>query len=229
MSLYVLADLHLSINIDKPMDIFKGWENYIDKLENNWKKEISDNDTIVLAGDLCWGKTLDESLPSLKFIDSLPGHKIILKGNHDYWWSTQTKMNKFFFKHNLLTLKILYNNFYVVDNICICGTRGWMFENGEQNNTKLIHREAERLKISITGCIDLNLPIIVFLHYPPVYGNQIVSKILSVLNEYHVVKCYYGHIHGTFNETAVNFIHNNIHYQLISCDYVNFYPVKVKL
>ncbi|MBP0979415.1 MAG: metallophosphoesterase [Oscillospiraceae bacterium] len=227
MSLYVLADLHLSININKPMDIFQGWENYTQKIKTNFEKLLTDDDTIVLVGDTCWGMSLEESLPSFEFLNNLPGNKIILKGNHDYWWSTKTKMMDFFSKHNLLKLNILNNNYYVVDNICICGTRGWMFENGEKENIKLINREAQRLEISIQSCLHLGLPIFVFLHYPPIYSNQTSSDILNILKKYKIKKCFYGHLHGKANKNSVNGFVDDIYYQLVSGDYLNFTPIKI--
>ena len=227
MSLYVLGDLHLSIDIDKPMDIFSGWENYINKLENNWKNIVSEKDTVVLVGDLCWGKTLRESLPSFKFLNDLPGQKIIIKGNHDYWWSTKSKLNKFFSENSLSSLNILYNDHFVVDNICVCGTRGWIFENGSKNNIKLINREANRLELSIKSCLHLNLPIIAFLHYPPIYGNQVSDNILSILKQYNIKKCYYGHLHGTAKDNSINGVIDDIYYQLVSGDYVDFTPIKI--
>lgn len=229
MSLYVLADLHLSIDINKSMDIFDGWENYVEKLVCSWKEKISADDTIVLAGDLCWGKSLKEALPSFKFVNDLPGKKIILKGNHDYWWATKTKMDKFFLNNNLTTLNILYNNSYVVDGVCVCGAKGCLFENGNEDNIKLIKREKQRLVASIESCVKLNLPIVVFLHYPPVYGNQISESILEVLEYYKLSKCYYGHLHGESTKLALNGMAGNVYYKLISCDYVNFSPVKVSV
>lgn len=227
MSLYALADLHLSININKPMDIFVGWKNYTQKLKTNWESLLTDQDTIVLIGDICWGMSLEESLPSFKFLDKLPGKKIILKGNHDYWWSTKKKITDFFLKHNLNTLNILHNDYYVVDNICICGTRGWMFENGDEKNIKLINREAQRLETSIKSCLDLNLPIFVFLHYPPIFKNQVSKNILDILKKYDIKTCYYGHLHGDSKKLSINGFVDNVYYQLVSCDYLDFSPVKI--
>lgn len=227
MALYTIADLHLSININKPMDVFQGWDNYIQKLADNWKEKISEDDTVVLIGDLCWGKTLTESLDSFKFLNDLPGKKILLKGNHDFWWTTKSKMDVFFKKNNLSTLNILHNNYYVVDGICVCGTRGWMFENGDEQNVKLINREAERLKRSIEGCIKFGLPIVVFLHYPPMYGNQFSDNILSILKQYEVKNCYYGHLHAEGIKNSINKNIDGIEYRLVSSDYLNFSPMKI--
>ena len=227
MALYGLADLHLSININKPMDIFDGWENYVQKLAYNWKEKISVNDTVVLAGDLCWGTSLDEALPSFKFVNDLPGKKIILKGNHDYWWNTKTKIDKFFLENGLTTLNILFNNSYVIGKTCVCGSKGCLFESGNESNLKLINREKQRLITSIESGVKLGLPIVVFLHYPPIYGNQISESILEVLKYYKISKCYYGHLHGESTKLSVNGIVGDVYYKLISCDYVNFSPVEV--
>ena len=227
MSLYVLADLHLSINSDKPMDIFCGWKHYVDKLKENWNATVSVKDTVVLLGDISWGSSLEDSTMDFKFINELPGQKIILKGNHDYWWSTKSKMDRFFNKHNFSTLKILHNNSFIVDGICICGTRGWMFENGEKHNSKIINRELQRLRLSIQSGVKSNLPMIVCLHYPPIYGSQVSHNILEILNEYRISHCYYGHLHSQSANISVNGLVDNIYYQLVACDYVNFNPVKV--
>ena len=227
MALYTISDLHLSININKPMDVFQGWDNYIQKIEDNWKNKILKNDTIVLIGDLCWGKTLEESLDSFKFLNNLPGKKILLKGNHDFWWTTKSKMEYFFKNNNLSTLNILHNNYYVVDGVCVCGTRGWMFENGAEQNIKLINREAERLKRSITGCFKLGLPIVVFLHYPPMYGNRSSDNILNILKQYEVKSCYYGHLHAEGFKNSINKNIDGIDYRLVSSDYLDFSPVKI--
>ena len=248
MALFVIADLHLSIDIDKPMDIFEGWQDYEKKIQNNWKETVSEEDTVVLVGDFCWAKTLREALPSFRFVENLPGKKILLKGNHDYWWTTKSKMDKFFLDNNLSSLSILHNNYYLVDGVCVCGTRGWMFENSSnfnfnkfnklnpnmtenevenQDNAKLINREVERLKLSIQGCVQLDLPIFVFLHYPPIYRQQVCYDILDVLKNNGVKKCYYGHLHGEAKQHSVNDVIDGIQYQLISCDYTDFTPIRI--
>lgn len=145
--IYIIGDLHLPFGVNKPMDIFGGnWTGYTEKLEKNWKKNITDEDTVILAGDFCWAMTLEEALPDFKFIDKLPGKKIMLKGNHDYWWESITKMNKFFEENNLSNISFLYNNSYNIDGINIYGTKGWDTTCADEYMN--IRREAIRLKLS---------------------------------------------------------------------------------
>lgn len=229
MALYCIADLHLSLGTNKSMEIFDGWQNYIEKLDENWRRTITQDDTVVIAGDFSWGISLEEALLDFVFVENLPGTKILLKGNHDYWWSTKTKIEKFFLSNNLNSFRILHNNSFEVDKMFVCGTRGWMFENGESNCVKLIDREANRLELSIKSCTDLSMPIIAFLHYPPIYGSQHADKIINVLTKYGVSRCYYGHLHGNSVHYSINGICDKIHYRLISSDYTGFKPVKVSL
>ncbi|MEF9983601.1 MAG: metallophosphoesterase [Oscillospiraceae bacterium] len=227
MSLYVIGDLHLSLACEKPMDIFKGWSNYVDKIKENWNNLVTDDDTVVISGDVSWGMSLDEALKDFKFIEELPGKKLILKGNHDYWWTTVSKMEKFFQENNLKTLNILHNNSFAVDNFAVCGSRGWLFEQGEQHDIKILTREAMRISTSIKSVKDKNLEKIVFLHYPPVYNNEISEPIVQTLKDNDIKKCYYGHIHGSAQRYAIDGEYLGIDFHLISADYLKFCPVKV--
>lgn len=227
MSLFGISDLHLSIEIDKKMDIFSGWEDYTTRLKKNWLEKITEEDTVVLGGDFCWAKTMQEGFASFMFIERLPGQKIFLKGNHDYWWNTITKMEKFWEENGIKTLSILHNNYFVVSKVCVCGTRGWMFENNDPFTTKIINREVNRLETSIISGLSSNLPIITFLHYPPIFGNQICTPIVNILKKYGIKKCYYGHLHGNATPLSTNGIVDDIEYRLISADYVNFEPIKI--
>lgn len=127
MSLFALGDLHLSLGEDKPMDIFSGWNDYVQRLEENWKNLVSDDDTVVLAGDISWAMKLEHTLEDFRFIHNLPGKKLLLKGNHDYWWSTKRKMDAFLQENSLDSIQILFNNAYRVDEYAVCGTRGWFW------------------------------------------------------------------------------------------------------
>lgn len=229
MSLFAIADTHLSLSCNKQMDIFSGWDNYVEKLEKNWNETVNDNDTIVIAGDISWGINLDEALEDFKFIDRLKGNKILLKGNHDYWFSTKNKVETFFKENNLNTLSMLFNNSYVYEDVVICGTRGWIDEKGKKTvEKKVLLREAGRLKLSIEDGLKTGKEPIVFLHYPPVYYIHDCKEILDVLFEYNIKTCYYGHIHGNDGfQYAIDGIVDGINYHLVSCDYVNFCPVKV--
>ncbi len=229
MSLFAIADLHLSLGEDKPMDIFSGWNDYVTRLENNWKSIITDNDTVVIAGDISWAMKLDETYVDFKFIHNLPGKKIFLKGNHDYWWGTKSKIDKFLESNLLDSISVLFNNAYVCDEFAVCGTRGWFLENDTPEDVKVLNREVGRLKSSIEAAFKTEKEPVVFLHYPPVYGGTECSEIMDILVEYGIKKCYYGHIHGQRNiRNAFEGVYKGIDFKLISCDKVSFTPVLVR-
>ena len=192
-----MADLHLCKgNPEKTMSIFNGWQNYQELIEKNWKELISDSDTIVLPGDISWGMSLKEAAPDFKFIEQLPGQKIVIKGNHDYWWTTNKKMEDFFAAEGCTSIKILHNNHYRYGEYGICGTRGWVNMPGETQDEKVLRREVQRLETSIRSALDEGLKPIVFLHYPPIFATNFNYDILDVLYRYKIEECYYGHIHG---------------------------------
>ena len=229
MSLFVLGDLHLSLGEDKPMDVFSGWNDYVDRLENNWRRLVNDNDTVVLAGDISWAMKLEETLTDFRFIDSLPGKKLILKGNHDYWWSTKRKMDAFLEENHLDSISILFNNAYLSDGYAVCGTRGWFLESDTPEDIKVLNREVGRLKASLEAGKQLGGELVAFLHYPPYYRDVVCREIMDVLREYCVKKCYYGHIHGKRNfQLAFEGEFEGIEFRLISCDRVEFTPVLVR-
>ena len=229
MSLYVIGDTHLSFGVQKPMDIFAGWQNHTELLETAWRARIQQEDTVVLAGDISWGKTLSEALPDFQWLDALPGQrKIILKGNHDYWWDTMKKMQDFFAANGLDTLCLLHNNHYAYEDCGICGTRGWVnMEQGEPANAKVIAREAQRLEVSLSSAEAAGLKPIAFLHYPPIYGSSCNWEMLEVLWRHSVTDCWYGHVHGKAQSHAVNGERDGIRYHLIAGDYVQFIPQKI--
>jgi predicted phosphohydrolase len=227
MSLFVIGDLHLSFGTDKPMDIFSGWDNYIQKLEYNWDYLVEENDTVVIVGDISWGMTMEDARADFEFINNLKGKKIILKGNHDYWFSTKSKVDQFLKQNKFDSIKILFNNAYEYGDYAICGTRGWINEKGQQADKKVLNREAGRLEISIQAGLKTKKTPLVFLHYPPIYANDECIEILDVLHKYKIKKVYYGHIHGTACKYAINGERDGIEYMLTSCDYTQFNPVKI--
>lgn len=227
MALYTIGDLHLSFATEKPMDIFKGWENYQEKIEHNWRSKITAEDTVVVAGDVSWAQSMEEGLLDFQFLQSLPGEKILLKGNHDYWWTTVKKMEDFLFAHGLDTIKILHNSCIVTQNVAVCGSRGWLFEKGEAHDQKILAREAGRLELSIQAAGNTDKEKIVFLHYPPVFGEAQSPEILDVLLKHEIKRCYYGHIHGAGMQFALNGIYMGIDFRLISADFIGFDPIKV--
>ena len=226
MKLFAIADLHLPLGVNKPMDIFGGWDNYVERIEKNWKKLVDENDTVVIGGDISWGSSLSESIPDFDFINRLPGKKIILKGNHDYWWGTANKINEFLKENKFDTINILHNNCYSDGNIAICGTRGWIYDGTGEKDLKVIAREASRLETSIKQAVDNSLKPIVFLHYPPAYADFVCDEIVSVLKKYDINNVYYGHIHGKGIYNVVS-EYDDIKLKLIAADGVEFTPVFV--
>lgn len=229
MSVFTIADLHLSFGCDKPMDIFRGWSDYTLRLEKNWRSLVKDTDTVVIPGDISWAMSLADAAADFAFIDSLPGTKIIGKGNHDYWWETAKKMNKFLDEHNFSTIKFLYNNAFLADGISICGTRGWFFDAEAEHREKILAREAGRLRTSIEQGIALGGKLAVFLHYPPLDSERKCNEIFDVLREYDIARIYFGHIHGESTGRYADFICEERRFSLISADFLAFCPKAVML
>lgn len=224
MSLYVIGDLHLSLSdkINKPMDIFGDrWSKHDDQIRANWP--ASGEDTTVLAGDISWAMNFAELRPDFEFIESLPGRKIILKGNHDYWWTTLKKMNAF--AADYPSVSFLHNNSYEADGVSICGTRGWITEPGEPEDEKILLREAGRLRESLKSARYSEK--IVFLHYPPITLAARCDEILELLSEYGVKRCYYGHLHGKAIKGAFTGFADGTEFRLISADFLGFKPLKI--
>lgn len=228
MAVYTMGDLHLSLGGDHSMDVFPGWQDYVSRMEQNWRAKITAEDTVVLPGDLSWGLSLEESLPDFQFINALPGRKIILKGNHDYWWNTRSKVRAFFLENGLNTLEILHNNSIAAEGLAICGSRGWLFETGQAFDAKIINREAIRLELSIAEAEKSGLRPVVFLHYPPVYGENESPQILDVLTRHQIGYCYYGHIHASGCRYAIDGTYLGIRFRLVSSDYLGFDPLLVE-
>lgn len=236
MALFSISDLHLSLATPKPMDVFgHRWQGYTEKLRQRWCAVVSDKDTVVIPGDVSWAMKLHEAEADLKFIDSLPGKKIIGKGNHDYWWSTLGKMNAFLEKIGVTTISFLHNNAYIAEEHIICGTRGWFLEERLQNindadYTLVAAREASRLKAGLDEAMKLReteegqgLPIIAYLHFPPVFGDFVCEEMVSLMKEYGVSHCFYGHIHGKYDVPKTT-VYDSIPMTIISADYLDFIP-----
>ena len=225
MSIYAISDLHLSLGTNKPMDIF-GWQNHLERIRNNWVKLVKEEDTVILPGDFSWALKLEESLNDFLFLESLPGKKILLKGNHDLWWTTVKKVKSFFQENKISSVDLVFNNSIVVENYAICGTRGWMFTQSEADK-KIIARESGRLSRSLDSAVKTGYKPMVFMHYPPAYGNEYCKEFIDILKEYSVDKVYYGHIHGNgFNNAIPEF--EGIKLKLVSCDCINFVPFLIK-
>lgn len=226
MSLFAIADTHLSFGTDKPMDSFPGWNDYVDRIEKNWNKIVTDDDTVVIAGDISWAMNFDELKADFDFIERLNGKKIILKGNHDYWWNTSKKMNDFIELQRYKTISILFNNSYDIDGVSVCGSRGWLFDVDDEHDEKVLNREVGRLRLSLESAV--NDEIIVFLHYPPVTTDTKCDEILNLLKEYGIKKCYYGHLHGIAAKKAIDDVVDGIEFRLISCDRLGFVPKLIR-
>ena len=227
MALYAIGDLHLCLGAAKPMDIFGGaWVGYMDKLEQGLSC-ITENDTTVLLGDLSWAIGLQEAKADFAWIDRIPGRKIILKGNHDYWWSTAAKFYKFCEENGFSNQFILNNNFFEYEGFAICGTRGWFFEEERsgKHDEKVFKRELIRLETSLKAAGDM--PKSVFLHYPPKYKGYECPEILELLSKYDVRRCFYGHLHGGSHGLAMEGVWDGVDFRLVSADKLNFKPYTV--
>ena len=225
MALYAIGDLHLCLGAPKPMDVFGGnWVGYLEKLKAGMSV-IGPDDTTILLGDLSWALDLESAVADFAWIDRIPGRKIILKGNHDYWWSTATKFYKFCEKYGFSNQFILNNNHYEYGDWAICGTRGWFFEEERsgQHDEKVFRRELIRLETSLKDAGEK--PKMVFLHYPPRYKGYECREILELLEKYQVRQCYYGHLHGGSHKLAQQGLWDNVEYRLVSADYIGFQPV----
>ena len=229
MSIYVIGDLHLSFSTNKPMDIFgNNWENHAEKIRENWEKKVKEDDTVILPGDFSWATYLEETYKDFEFLCSLPGKKILSKGNHDYWWTTLTSMRKFLKENNFNNIDFLYNNSYLVEDKVIVGTRGWINTWKSQDNYKILKRENDRLKLSINSGkkqFGEMKEMIAFIHYPPFYKEVLIPEeidFIKTLKDNNISKCFYGHLHGESHKDAVEGIINGIDYKLISSDYLKF-------
>ncbi len=232
MALYAISDLHLSNSVSKPMDVFGGkWQGYMEKIEKNWCHLVEPEDTVVIGGDVSWGINLDQALADFQMLQRLPGKKIILKGNHDLWWSTVRKMTQFLQKNAIENIEFLFNNCFVYENIGLCGTRGWFFEENfkECHDEKIFRRELVRLETSLRAAKKQQVSeIICFLHYPPIFSNFRCGEIIQLLQEYGVKRCVYGHLHSDSLRYAVTGIQEGIEFVLTSGDFIDFTPILLK-
>lgn len=232
MSIYAISDLHLSFDGDKPMDIFgKHWENHQDKIKENWKKIVTENDLVILPGDFSWATYIEEMYKSFEYLENLPGKKVLLKGNHDYWWGTITSMKKYLKENNFKTIDFIYNNAFNYENVIILGTRGWNIDSTDEENKKILNREIERFKLSIKYAkenfnFENNIKI-ACLHFPPIKGEN-KSKFLEIMEENKIDMCIYGHLHGESQKEIIEGNIDGIELKMVSCDYTNFKPIKLK-
>lgn len=227
MAIYAISDLHLSFGNNKPMDIFgANWENHYLKIAKDWNEKVKEEDLVILAGDFSWATYISNTVEDFSFLNSLKGKKILLKGNHDYWWETVNKMKNFLKDNNFDNIEFLFNNCIEYNGISICGTRGWARSNDPQyDNDKIFAREYLRLEYSLSQAKTEEK--IVVLHFPP---NE---QIVQIMKKYNVKTCIYGHLHGNSSENVFDGAKkgniDGIEYYLTSCDYLNFELVKIEV
>ena len=234
MAIYTIGDLHLSFHENKPMSIFgENWEGHEEKIKKDWTKKVQENDLVVIPGDFSWSTYLKDTVQDFDYLNKLPGKKLLLKGNHDYWWTTVTSMKNFLQENHFENIDFLYNNSYEYENYIICGTRGWSStEDGEDR--KLLKREAIRLELSLQDGIKnygKEKEILVFMHYPPINNSNLIQNetndFIRIMQKYDVKRCYYGHLHSNSIQEAVEGKHFGIDFKLVSADGVDFKLVKI--
>lgn len=231
MALYVIGDTHFSEGCNKPMDIFGGaWKGYRDKLISSLSV-LQPEDVLVLAGDFSWGMSLQEALPDFRLLDSFPGKKLLIKGNHDYWWETVSKMKRFFAENTIETIDFLHNSCYFYNGAALCGTRGWFYDKNDPaaGDDKIFKRELLRLEASLKAAVDQGAQEIdCFLHYPPVFAGTEVPQITEILSRYPVKRVFYGHLHGDSLRGAFSGMRNGIYYAVVSADALGFKPIQIR-
>lgn len=226
MSLYGLGDTHLALGVPKNMDIFGGnWVGYMEKLRHNLSA-LTQEDTLLLCGDMGWGMSLEQSLKDFQFLDDITAHIVFLKGNHDYWWTSIQKMTRFFQEHQMEHFSFLHNNCHIYGEVALCGTRGWFYEEERgEHSAKIFNRELMRLETSLkqAGVMEKYC----FLHYPPLTKGYRCDEIMDLMKKYQVSRCYYGHLHGKQHHVAVQGMVEGIEFNLIAADYLDCIPKKI--
>lgn len=227
MALFAISDLHLDLNGDKPMDIFgENWFEHDKKIKNNWIEKIKEEDTVIIAGDISWSMKIQNGIQDLEWIHKLPGRKIMVKGNHDYWWVSVTKLNEMY-----EDMKFIQNNFFAYEDYAICGARGWICPGGENfsiHDEKIYKRELGRMRLSLENAEKAGFKkFIVMMHYPPINDKSMDSGFVDIFKEYKVRFVIYGHLHGPSLLKAVKGEIDGIEYIITSADYLNFDPIKI--
>ena len=224
MAIYAISDLHLAFGApEKNMNVFGAkWQEYEEKIKKNWLENVKDEDVVIMSGDFSWATYLEDSKKDFDFLNSLPGKKYLLKGNHDYWWTTLKKMNDFIKQNKYENIYFLYNNSYDIGNYVLTGTRYWGYDEDTEDNEKIFNREILRAKLSLDEAKELypGKPIIFTTHYPP------DEKIIDALKEYNIKIWIYGHIHTNYEESLIEI--PGIETYLTSCDYLNFNMLEIK-
>lgn len=233
MAIFTIGDLHLSLKNPKPMDIFgANWENHDKKIKADWLSKVTENDLVVLPGDFSWETYLSETDVDFGYLNDLPGKKLLLKGNHDYWWTTLSSMRNFLKEQDFSNIDFIYNNSYEFENYIIAGTRGWSVK--EEGNEKMLNRECIRLELSLKDAVEKfgsEKEIIVFMHYPPITNIDLIqnkeSDFIRIMKKYNVKRCYYGHLHSNSINDAIEGNYFGINFKLVSSDGLNFKLLKI--
>ncbi len=239
MAIFTMSDLHLSFESNKPMEVFgSAWDNYIRRIYENWHSTVSDNDTVIIGGDISWSMNLIDCKRDFEFLNNLPGKKLLFKGNHDYWWESMTKLNAFLDQNRFDTIEFMHNASAVCEDSIISGSRGWSLPADSgfgENDRKIYERELARLVLSFEDgkrkCSELDFnpkKRICVLHYPPFSKNgEIDQEILAILKKYEVTHCIYGHLHSKSTQNACEGKYENIMFNLVSSDHLKFTPIKL--
>ena len=232
MAIFAISDLHLSLNGEKPMDIFGSkWDNYVEKMANNWNSVVTEDDLVIIPGDISWAMYLQDTTKDLEYINNLNGKKVLIRGNHDYWWTTLNKMEKFILENKFDTISFLKNTAFIWEDTAICGTRGWNIadENSSEDDKKIYQRERQRIVLSLEDArMQKPKSIIVAMHYPPKENNSVSSGFMDILENYNVEQCIFGHLHGGSHKNAPAGDESGIKLRLVACDYTDFTPVLIK-
>ena len=241
MAIYAIGDLHLSFHENKPMDIFgENWKGHEEKIKQDWINKVKETDLVVIPGDFSWSTYLKDTYEDFKYLNSLPGKKLLLKGNHDYWWTTLKSMRNFLKENSFENIDFIFNNAYEFENYIIAGTRGW--SQTEEENEKFLNRETQRLEMSLKQAKEIQekklqeenieKEIIVFMHYPPITNTQVEKKeetsFIKIMKKYNIKKCYYGHLHGTAIKEAVEQEYQEINFKLVSADKLGFKLLRIR-
>ncbi len=232
MAIFAISDLHLSLGGNKPMDVFGSrWENYEERMQENWNKVVTADDLVVIPGDISWAMYLQETEKDFAYIHNLNGHKLLLRGNHDYWWTTLNKMEEFVREKNYSTIHFLKNTGFLWEDTAICGTRGWSIAHSgsSSEDKKIYERERQRMILSLEDARQLPAKeVLAAFHFPPVDQTGISCGFLDILQNYGVQKCLFGHLHAEAHRNAPQGEYHGIHLKLVSCDYLNFTPICIK-
>ena len=231
MALYAMSDLHLSLSADKPMDVFgSSWHNYMERIRTHWSETVTDADMVIVGGDISWAMYLEEAYEDFKFLNELPGKKLLLRGNHDYWWEGISKLKNYMASNGFDSVCFLQNDAYVWDNTVIAGTRGWLIPSSDSfssDDRKIYERELIRLDLSLKSAQKLapDMEKLAVFHFPPLKNDGSVDGAISeILHSYNVTRCIYGHLHGIVAQNSFSGIADGIEYKLVSADYLNFKP-----